>query len=181
MTDIFYTVSGINVYRLWVFCCRLFFILLLFIFLSSCAATKKSLSAIGLGGIVGVSNSIKTISIEAVSDSNMNSPVAVDILFIYDAKIYDMFSKLNGPQWFKEKQGLSNLYSNKITIVSVEIVPLSYIEKVTLPKNHKSATNILMFADYRAVNGQYIAELSYFKQLTIRLLKDSYQLTEQGQ
>ena len=45
---------------------------------------------------------------------------------------------------------------------------------------HKNAKNILMFTNYRSSNGQYVAELSHFKQLKIRLLNTRYELLEEG-
>lgn len=144
--------------------------------LVGCSSAKSALQLVGLGS----NNDLSRITIEATANSNMDTPVALDIIFVYDEQVTPLLSELNGPQWFQQKVSFSQRFANTIDIVSVEVVPLSRIDPVPLPNNHKRAKNILLFANYRTSDGQYMAELSHFKQLTIRLLNTEYALQSEG-
>jgi len=144
--------------------------------LSGCGSAKSALKMVGLGS----DNALASISLESTADSNMDTPVAIDLLFIYDANVTPLLIELNGPEWFTKKSSLTKRYDKEIDVVSLEIVPLSLIKKIIFPTAHKNAKNILMFTNYRSSNGQYVAELSHFKQLKIRLLNTRYELLEEG-
>ncbi|MGS2718699.1 hypothetical protein ACVBE9_11030 [Eionea flava] len=151
-------------------------LLCVLLLISGCSSAKSALKLVGLGS----DNALKKITIEAAANSNLDTPVALDIIFIYDEKITPLLSELNGPQWFQQKLSFSQRFANAIDIVDIEMVPLSRIESVSLPKKHKQAKNIVLFANYRTSDGQYMAELSHFKQLTIRLLNTQYTLQPEG-
>lgn len=142
-----------------------------------CSSTKSLLSVVGMGS----HNSIKTITVESDLNSNMDTPVAIDIVFINDDSITPLLAGLNGPTWFADKHALLKRYEKQINIVSLEVVPLSFIQKLALPKDKKKAKSVLMFANYRSTNGQFIANISQYKKLKIHLLFDSYKLREMSQ
>lgn len=142
--------------------------------LSACSATKSVLKTVGLAS----DNALATLSVESVYNSNRNTPVAVDVVFISDENITPLLSPLSGPEWFNQKTALIKRYANELDLVSLEVVPLSYLDNIALPSNHKNAKNILLFANYRSADGQYVAELSHLKTIKIRLLRDSYELVE---
>ncbi|ODS25025.1 hypothetical protein AB835_00525 [Candidatus Endobugula sertula] len=144
----------------------------------SCSSATSVLRATGLTS--NSKNSLKSIALESLANSNFDTPVAVDIVFIHNGNITPILSALSGPEWFNKKQELMKRYDNQIDLISLEVVPLSLVESMVLPKKHKQAMNIIMFTNYQSSNGQYMAEIGHFKQLKIRLLRDSYQLVEQG-
>lgn len=148
----------------------LFFVVLL----ASCSVTKKALKATGISG----QNTVKNISVESSRNSNMGSPVAVDLVFVKDQKVATLLSTLNGPDWFKEKGSLQTRYEKQIDIVDMEVVPGQIINKVKLPKQKKKAKNIFLFANYRSPNGQYVSDISLFSKVEISLLRDTYKLKE---
>ncbi len=151
-------------------------LMFVFLLLSGCGSAKSVLKMVGLGS----DNTLLSIALESTADSNMNTPVAIDLLFIYDSNITPLLIELNGPEWFLRKPSLTKRYDKEIDVVSVEVVPLSFIKNIALAKNHKNAKNILMFTNYRSSDGQYVAELSHFKQLKIRLLNTRYELLQEG-
>lgn len=124
----------------------------------------------------GNKNDLDHIRVECTSDCNRNTPVAMDILFIHDNKIAPLLAALNGPEWFIRKQELMMRYDNELGLANLEIVPLSVIDRVSLPKNHKKAVSVLLFANYLSGKGQFVAELGHFKALNIRLERERYQL-----
>lgn len=124
------------------------------------------------------SNELDNIVVEANVDSNLNNPVALDIVFVYDEKLKTTFAPLNGPQWFDKKAGLVFRYKADIDVVNLEVVPLTATKSITLPDRHNDAIRVLMFANYIDQKGQYVADLTVFKQVTITLKRDQYELNE---
>ena len=123
-------------------------------------------------------SSLKEISVESTANSNFDNPVALDIVFVYDSKIIPILSEVYAPQWFNRQPELIRNYGNDIDIVRLQIVPQSFMENVALPEKYKKAKNILLFTNYPKYRGQYMVELSHFKQLKILLLSDNYKLIE---
>ena len=153
-------------------CCRIVTLALCLLALSACFSIEGVLPATDFNE----NNSIVSIAVESVTNSNFYTPVAVDIVFVNDNSVLTSLSALNGAEWFVSKQELSKRYD--IDVVSIELAPLSHVRKLGLPKNFKRAKNVLLFANYRSKSGQSMAEIGYFKKLKIRLLKDTYQLLE---
>ena len=124
------------------------------------------------------SNTLRKVSIESIEDSNGSAPVALDLLFIDDSTLMPELTALSSPEWFARKQALMLRYQQQITLVSVEIVPMTEIQSLTLPDRHKNAEHVVMFANYQASRGHRVAELSNYRKLKIRLERDRYQLLE---
>ncbi len=123
-------------------------------------------------------NSLSEVSVEATADSNRSLPVALDLLFINDSALIPELTALSGPEWFAKKRQFMLNYQQQILLASLEVVPLSAMQAVSLPDGYKNAENVLMFVNYLAGDGQHVAELSNYKQLKIRLERERYQLLE---
>jgi hypothetical protein len=149
-------------------------LLLLTVFLVTGCSGNTNFSLRGFSN----SNSLSEVSVEATKGSNHNMPVALDLLFINDSKLTPYLASLSSPEWFARKQELMMRYQQQIILTSIEVVPLSDIPSLALPNGHKDAKNVVMFANYTKEEGQYVAELSHYKKLKIRLEIDHYQLLE---
>lgn len=123
-------------------------------------------------------NELLQVDIEANADSNRNIATAMDLVFVKDPEVAKLLNQLTGPQWFERKAELMLRYANSISVAAFEVVPLTLEYQVPLPKHYDDAPNILLFANYLASEGQYVSELTPFKHLKIRLLRDQYQLIE---
>lgn len=121
---------------------------------------------------------LSSISIQSSANSNQNSPVAVDIVFIFDNKTAQVLSKLNGPDWFANKQSMLLQYQHQLALTQLEIVPQTPSQKVILPKYYFEAVNVLLFANYQSQAGQYQADITQYHQLKIRLNKHHYVLQD---
>ena len=157
-------------YRFW----SLLLILLSTSMISACAVTQRALNTVGLGE----HNALSHLAVESVFNSNANTPVALDFVFVYDKNVIPLLSELSGPSWFSQREAIQNRYADALELISLEVVPLSYLDPITLPKKHKRAHEILLFANYRRPQGQFMATLGHFKSLKVRLLDDRYQLIE---
>jgi hypothetical protein len=145
--------------------------------LNACSGEKSLLDIFN----VGSDNAIKNISVVSTSDSNMNNAVAIDLLFVNDDSISPLLLELNGSEWFNDKALLLSRYGKALDVVSLEVAPLSFVESVDLPKTKKLAQRVLMFTNYRNHNGQFVADITQYKSLTIRLLIDTYELIEMSE
>lgn len=123
-------------------------------------------------------NDINSISVEADIDSNQNNPVGLDLVFIYDEKVNAILTKLNGPDWFRGKDGLIFQYKSNIDVVSLEVVSLTARSAVLLPEKYSDASKVLLFANYIDKKGQYSAELTAYQDLIILLKRNKYVLNE---
>ena len=145
-------------------------LVLVFLLLVAGCSTSGMLSMVGLGK----KNHLESVSIEAAIDSNKNMSVAVDILFINGEQLGPLLSAMNGPEWFLRKKELMMRYSEKISVASFEVVPLSFVNSITMPEKSEYAESILLFANYIGSNGQYVSELKSYKQLKLKLQNTEY-------
>jgi hypothetical protein len=125
--------------------------------------------------------SLSTISVKADNDSNGNMPVAIDFAFIYQDTIGHSLLVLSGPEWFANKSGLLLRYEKDLSVVHMEVVPRTMQETAKLPSNYDDAIKVLMFTNYTGPAGQYVADITRFKNIQISLKKSSYQLKEMEQ
>ncbi|WP_113875100.1 hypothetical protein [Marinomonas aquiplantarum] len=123
---------------------------------------------------------LTSIKLQAEANSNNNLPTALDIVFIFDAKSISALMDLSGPDWFSNKASLALLYQQKISVLSYEVVPQTAPMTLTLPAQYYQAYGVLLFANYLDEPGQYLADISQFKQLLITLQQHGYQLEEQA-
>lgn len=121
---------------------------------------------------------LNAISIQAEVDSNNNLPVALDILFIFDAKTAQALSALTGPDWFAGKSAMMLRYQQQMALSELEIVPQSAEQNIALPASYYNAVAVLLFANYIDPKGQYLADITQFRELRITLKKRGYVLEE---
>lgn len=142
---------------------------------SGCGLTTSALQLVGLKDRP---NLLKSIALEAAPDCNRNLPVALDIAFIEDATLATLLKGLGGPEWFARKEELTRRYGSAIQLLELEVVPLTLRSIAALPDGHEKATSILLFANYIATPGQYVADVAAYTQLKILLQSETYQLQD---
>lgn len=121
---------------------------------------------------------IDSITVQSDTNSNRNTPVSVDIVFILDTDVVQALSGLSGPEWFANKVGLVMRYQQDLLITELEIVPQTAAKKINLPNNYYDAKKVFLFANYLDQRGQYQADISQFYTLRIVLNKNNYTLEE---
>ena len=85
---------------------------------------------------------------------------------------------LNGPDWFNNKTGLLLRHEKDLAVTHVEFVPLTLKQKIAMPEGYDNAVSVLVFANFIASSGQFVADITQFNQLEIILKKSGYQLKE---
>jgi len=118
------------------------------------------------------------IRIESMADSNQSSAIAVDLVAVNDPVLTSELKSLSGPDWFERRAELLAAHADRLSVVSLQIVPADVVTEVERPSWHRSAETVLLFANYLSPAGQHASVLTGYKQLLIRFERDSYQLIE---
>ena len=153
-----------------------FQIILLCLLLSGCSTLSNIMdSTLGLVGL-GPENRLAKISIESAADSNSQTPVAIDFVFVFDDSLGKFLVNLTAPQWFQKKNALILKNGQKLAVINTDLVPASPAISVNLPANSKDAKAVLLFANYLSVKGQVAASLEGYREVEIKLNQQKYQL-----
>lgn len=113
-------------------------LLLVLLVLCSCSAGRKVRQA--FGGTL-------PIEVEVADTANDNSPIAVDLLLLYDDKLVEGLLKMPASEWFQKKQQYIADHP-AVVVESWEWVPGQIVDPFKL--SYKSgAVNVVLFADYQ--------------------------------
>jgi type VI secretion system protein len=115
-----------------------FGVLAVVVFLASCSTGRKVRSAFG-GQL--------PIDVTVADAANDNSPIAVDILVVYDARLVDKLVEMPASEWFSKKQQFIADHP-RVVLQSWEWVPGQRIEPFKV-RYGSGARNVVLFADYR--------------------------------
>lgn len=150
--------------------------LLFSLLLSSCSTLSgimdSTLNLVGLGS----ENNLGKISVESTTNSNLQTPVAIDFVFVYDDPLGKFLITLTAPQWFQKKNALILQNGRKLIVTSTDLVPATPSRLIKLPASSKDAIAVLMFANYLSKSGQLAASLESFKKVQIKLDHQTYQI-----
>jgi type VI secretion system protein len=108
------------------------------VLLAACSVGRKVRSAFG-GKL--------PIEVTIADDANDNSPVAVDLLLVYDDKLVDKLREMPAADWFKNKEQYVADHPSVI-VKSWEWAPGQAIEPIHV-EYRAGARNVLLFADYQ--------------------------------
>ena len=88
------------------------------------------------------------VEVQVAPDVNEDSPVAVDLLVIYDQKLADSLMKVPSSEWFSKREQFVKDYPKELALQSWEWVPGQAVDPVTIAY-HLGARKVILFADYR--------------------------------
>lgn len=143
------------------------------ILLCSCSTFDRTLELVGLGP----ENQLSKITIESTRGSNSQSPVSTDFIFIFDDSLAPLLTNLTAREWFQNKAAFKLQYSDRMKVVSRELVPASSSMSVNLPDKSKGAIAIIFFANYIAKEGQIATRLEGYQDVNIKLNEHKYFIT----
>ena len=87
--------------------------------------------------------------VEIASDANEDSPVAVDLIFVYDKKLLDTLLKTPANEWFAKREQFIKDYGNALAVEKWEWVPGQQIERISVAYR-PGARRVVLFADYHS-------------------------------
>ena len=141
------------------------------------AIASLSVSCSSIKSFFGGGNSLESIAIECAADCNSRSAVALDIVFIMEKDIRSLLPNVS-LEWFSKRGEYLAHYRDQVSIISIELPPGQSILEAPLPKDSSDAVTILVYAKYVSAKGQFVADISQYSQLQLRLEKDSYMMLE---
>ena len=141
-------ISG-NILRL---CC---IVLTTFIELSACSNSPPKIST-------------RNVDIQVSPKANLDSAVALDIIYVFDQQLLTQLQGLGAKDWFRQRDELRTLYPTGIAVSSYEVVPGQIVPVEKVSNHNTDAIGIFAFANYHA-EGAHRARLDSLKNATIRL------------
>jgi type VI secretion system protein len=105
---------------------------------TSCSVKQKVRSAFG-GQL--------PMHVIVAPDANEDSPVAVDVVVVYDRKMLDELLKLSAAQWFAAKAQFVADHDRRIAVQGWEWVPGQKVQPISI-EYRPGAKEVVVFADY---------------------------------
>ena len=106
---------------------RILFIILI---LTSCSSIKSTV-------YFWEKNSFESIKIIAAPNANLNTAIAVDLVFAYDKEMVGELEKINARNWFKGKASYRLNFPTGFDVVSWEVIPGQNAPQKPFPENSK--------------------------------------------
>ena len=85
--------------------------------------------------------------VEIASDANEDSPVAVDLVFVYDKKLLETLLKTPATEWFAKRSQFLKDHGNALAVENWEWVPGQEVERISV-SYRPGARRVVLFADY---------------------------------
>jgi len=115
---------------------------------SACSILSSSKSDPNSVAAKTVSPKWPGLVLTASHDANLNSAVAVDIVFAGTVDVQTILQNLNAGKWFVSREGTMRTFSESLKVISLELVPG---QTVMLNKGDYSkwmSTGVFVFANY---------------------------------
>jgi len=133
--------------------------------LASCGVTKKLTTTVDAD----------RVEVRAATDANDNSPIAVDILLVYDVDLLAKVAELPAVDWFAMRDQLKRDFPQGMDVWEYEIVPgTSVVHELTVVDRYRAYGGIV-FCDYPGP-GDYRLRFDKLKRVYIRLLADHFEV-----
>jgi type VI secretion system protein len=108
------------------------------VFSVGCGVTQKARSMFG-GQL--------PFDVVVAPDANEDSPVAVNLVFVYDKKLLDILLKTPATEWFAKREQFVKDYGDALVVEQWEWVPGQQIDRISVPYR-PGARRVVLFADY---------------------------------
>ena len=92
---------------------------------------------------------LKGLLLIADADANLNSPVALDLVFVRDLATLDKLQALPAARWFATRADLQRSFPGAFTVRSWELVPRQSVRLSEQELGSPRVAGVLLFADYR--------------------------------
>lgn len=86
--------------------------------------------------------------LSATSDANVNSAVAIDIVFAGTAEVQTILQNVNASKWFSSREGTMRTFSESLKVISLELVPGQTVMLNKKDYSKLTSTGVFIFANY---------------------------------
>ena len=88
------------------------------------------------------------LMIAADADANLNSPVALDIVFVRDLATLEKLQALPAAKWFAGRAELQRTFPDALVVRSLELVPRQTLRLSEKDLGSPRVAGVLLYADY---------------------------------
>jgi type VI secretion system protein len=92
---------------------------------------------------------LKGLLVIADADANLNSAVALDLVFVRDVATLEKLQALPAARWFATRADLQRSFPEALTVRSWELVPRQSVRLSERELGSPRVAGVLLFADYR--------------------------------
>ena len=110
-------------------------------------------------------------------NANMNNPVAVEVILVYDKKLADTLEKTNAKDWFMNRDQFKRDHAKDFDSWYWEWIPGQKVKDSRLPLKAKTKVT-LVFANY-LVPGDNRAKVDPYHNITINLGEREFTATQE--
>ena len=109
-----------------------------------------SLSACGITSLLPKGSRLEWsgLAVLAAEGANLNTPVALDVVFLRDEATLALVSKLPASQWFASRKDLVKTFPQGLSYLSMEITPGQTLKFPVKSFDGSRLAGALVFADY---------------------------------
>ncbi len=114
------------------------------------------------------------VTVNIAENANQNSPIALDLLFVYDEELLEKLLKMSAKEWFEKREQIRRDYpeGEGLDYWGWEWVPGQKIPVQEMPLKAESEA-AMIFANYLSP-GSHRARVDPFKDMRIRLSEKEF-------
>ena len=117
------------------------------------------------------------IDVESKPNANLGSPIAVDIVSVYDDQIVNEFESIPASEWFNAKNEYKDRLKEKIYIFDHEFIPGEQVQVEYTTEVKKEPVTNFLFANYNTP-GEHRVRVDEFKMLRIILEEADFSVSK---
>jgi len=92
---------------------------------------------------------IQRLAFEVDKKANLDHPIAMDLLIIYDDELLKQVVTLSAQEWFAKRSQFKRDYPATLSTWEWEVVPGQTLPFFQLPANSEQAKGVILFAHYK--------------------------------
>jgi type VI secretion system protein len=120
----------------------------------------------GCGGDKGIES--RVIEFQVAQGANQDSPIAVDIVYVYDPQLVAQLTQMTAHDWFEKRGQIRQAFPTGFDLASFEVVPGQRGPIESVPPKSSQATAAFVFANY-ASDGTHRARIDGLSVFTVAL------------
>jgi type VI secretion system protein len=110
----------------------------------------------------------RLIEFEVAQGANQDSPIAIDIVYVYDPQLVAQLTQMTAGDWFQKKSQVRQAFPTGFDVASFEVVPGQKGPIESVPPKSREAIAAFVFANY-ASEGTHRARIDELEHSLIAL------------